>query len=147
MTVFDSILSFFGFDDDEKKGDEPSLIQKNNDVVPKVHNIQQVEQAPFEIRVSVPKTYDDSVNIATHLQKGRAILLNLQYLDPSTSKRLIDFLCGTVYALGGNMKKISDVLFVFSSKNVLIESADDISEFEKASHEYLSYKLDAMSGS
>ena len=96
----------------------------------------------LEIRISFPRTYEDSVNIATHLQKNRAVLVNLQYLDPSTSKRLIDFLCGTAYAMSGNMKKVTDQIFIFSNKNTLIEMAEDISDVEKATQEYEGYKIE-----
>ena len=74
------------------------------------------------------------------------MIVNLQYLDPSTSKRLIDFLCGTTYAMSGNMKKITDHIFIFSPQHMLIEMADDISDIEKANQEYDSYRIEHVAG-
>ena len=95
MTFFNSMMTFFGFSDtDEDLPKSSQVIHNVSNETPTIHPIQQ-HQPKFEIRISFPRTYEDSVNIATHLQKKRAVLVNLQYLDPSTSKRLIDFLCGT----------------------------------------------------
>ena len=108
MSLIDKTLTFFGFSDkDEDLQTESTLIHNASTHKPIIKNvIQQAEQ--FEIRISFPKEYEDSVTIASHLQNQRAVLVHLQYLDPSTTKRLIDFLCGTAYAMSGNMKKISE---------------------------------------
>ena len=143
MTVINSVLTFFGFsDDDEDINQSSAMIHNVSNVKPTIHSIPQTNQEKLEIRISFPRTYEDSVNIATHLQKNRAVLVNLQYLDPSTSKRLIDFLCGTAYAMSGNMKKVTDRIFIFSNKNTLIEMAEDISDVEKATQEYEGYKIE-----
>jgi len=136
------MMTFFGFSDtDEDLPKSSQVIHNVSNETPTIHPLQQ-HQPKFEIRISFPRTYEDSVNIATHLQKKRAVLVNLQYLDPSTSKRLIDFLCGTAYAMSGNMKKITDQMFIFSPKNTLIEMAEDISDIEKATQEYEGYKIE-----
>ena len=143
MSLINSILTFFGFmENDEDESEQSSIIHSISDAKPNIHNTINTSIAQQEIRISFPREYEDSVNIASHLQNNRAILVNLQYLDPSTSKRLIDFLCGTAYAMSGNMKKITDRIFMFSPKNVLIEMAEDISEIEKATHEYEGYKIE-----
>ena len=40
------------------------------------------------------------------------------------------------------MKKVTDHIFIFSPKTVLIEMADDISDMEKATQEYEGYKIE-----
>ena len=143
MSILNSALTFFGFsDDDEDITESSAMIHNVSQTKPTIHPINQTNSQKLEIRISFPRTYEDSVNIATHLQKNRAVLVNLQYLDPSTSKRLIDFLCGTAYAMSGNMKKVTDQIFIFSNKNTLIEMAEDISDVEKATQEYEGYKIE-----
>ena len=147
MTVINSILAFFGFsDEDEDVAPSSAVIHHVSQSKPTIHNSHHHQHQKFEIRISFPRTYEDSVNIATHLQQMRAVLVNLQYLDPSTSKRLIDFLCGTAYAMSGNMKKVTDQMFIFSPKNTLLEMAEDISDVEKATQEYEGYKIENVAG-
>ena len=143
MNILNNILTFFGFsenDEDSIKGSS-QMIHDTHYQKPNIEHVP-FQSKQFEIRISAPKHYEDSVNIATHLQNNRAVLVNLKYLDPSTSKRMIDFLCGTAYAMNGNMKKITDHMFLFSSRNILIEMADDISDIEKATQEYDGYRIE-----
>ena len=148
MSIINSTLQFFGIsenDEDEKQG-SAEIIHEDSRSKPTIHNIQTQVKTKSEIRISYPKVYEDSVNIASHLQQNRAVIVNLQYLDPSTSKRLIDFLCGTAYAMSGNMKKVNDHIFIFSPQQILIEMAEDISDVEKATQEYESYKIEHVAG-
>lgn len=144
MTFISSFLTFFGFSADDEDDSKPSssVIHATSQQKPFINQINTGSSKSYEIRIAFPKEYEDSVNIATHLQNNRAILVNIKYLDPSTSKRLIDFLCGTAYAINGNMKKVTDHIFIFSPKTVLIEMADDISDMEKATQEYEGYKIE-----
>lgn len=147
MSALESTLRFFGFsEEDEDTNNSAEIIHQVNAQQPVIHNIQPKIKEKNEIRLACPKVYEDSVNIATHLQNNRAVIVNLQYLDPSTSKRLIDFLCGTTYAMSGNMKKITDHIFIFSPQHMLIEMADDISDIEKANQEYDSYRIENVAG-
>ena len=147
MSFIESAIRFFGFsenDEDDVKTSE--IIHDVSKSSPTFHQIKPKTKEPAEIRLSYPKVYEDSVNIASHLQSNRAVIVNLQYLDTSTSKRLIDFLCGTAYAMSGNMKKINDHIFIFSPQHMLIEMAEDISDVEKATQEYESYKIEHVAG-
>ena len=147
MTFIESTLKFFGFsEEDEDTNESSTLIHHVSQTKPNIHNFQAHQEQKFEIRISFPRNYEDSVNIATHLQQNRAVLVNLMYLDPSTTKRLIDFLCGTAYAMSGNMKKVTDQVFIFSPKNTLIEMAEDITDIEKATQEYEGYKIENAVG-
>ena len=148
MSIINSTLQFFGFSESDEDEEQQSseIIHDVSLVKPNIHNLNSTQKPNCEIRISYPKVYEDSVNIASHLQNNRAVIVNLQYLDPSTSKRLIDFLCGTAYAMSGNMKKVNDHIFIFSPQQILIEMAEDISDVEKATQEYDSYKIENVAG-
>lgn len=145
--MIDAVMRFFGFTENDEDHDESTaqVIHNVSTQKPQVHAIPDAVMRS-EIRISYPRVYEDTVTIASHLQQGRAVVVNLQYLDPSTCKRLIDFLCGTAYAMSGNMKKVTDLIFIFSPKHMLIEMAEDISDIEKATLEYHSYKIENVAG-
>lgn len=83
------------------------------------------EAGGLEILVCEPKVYEDSLNIATHLRSGAPVVINLKHLDPTEGTRLIDFVCGTAYAIEGHMMKIGDSIFLFSPKSININSAEE----------------------
>lgn len=94
-------------------------------------NRPQTESFPLatELIITEPKTYEDSVLLSSYLKEGKPIIVNLKYLDADAGKRLIDFVCGTVYAFEGHMQKLGGHIFLFTPKNIGIISKQN-EEFE-----------------
>ena len=82
-----------------------------------------------QIQVEEPRIYEDSLNIATYLRDNRPVIVNLKYLDSATGKRLIDFICGTAYAISGHMLKIAENIFLFTPAHVLISNSEQENSF------------------
>lgn len=80
--------------------------------------------APIEMRVERPTSYDDVGSIADHLLERKTVLLNLEFADKETIRRLIDFLTGVAYAIGGDIKKIAKRTYVVTPKNVDVSGAE-----------------------
>jgi cell division inhibitor SepF len=78
-----------------------------------------------EIVFYEPKVYEDSLNISTHLRSGSPVIINLKHLDPAEGTRLIDFVCGTAYAIDGHMMKIGEAIFLFTPNNIAISAAEE----------------------
>jgi cell division inhibitor SepF len=78
-----------------------------------------------EVMFYEPKVYEDSLNISTNLRGGSPVIVNLKHLDPAEGTRLIDFVCGTAYAIDGHMMKIGESIFLFTPASIAITSADD----------------------
>ncbi|HHV63865.1 MAG TPA: cell division protein SepF [Peptococcaceae bacterium] len=73
-----------------------------------------------QVRVIVvePVSFEDAQSIAEHLKARKAVILNLEQTDINISQRLVDFICGATYALGGNMQKVGNGIFLFVPNNV-----------------------------
>jgi cell division inhibitor SepF len=65
-----------------------------------------------------PRVYAEAQDIAEHLKQKRATVVNLQRIDRDQGKRIIDFLSGTVYALGGDIQRIGNDIFLCTPENV-----------------------------
>jgi len=81
--------------------------------------------AEYEIIIHEPKVYEDSLNISTQLRSGSPVVINLKHLDPNEGTRLIDFVCGTAYAIDGHMIKIGESIFLFTPSNIIISDIED----------------------
>jgi cell division inhibitor SepF len=75
-------------------------------------------QKQVRVMIVEPSSFEQTQNIAEHLKSRRAVVLNLEKTDSSISQRIVDFVCGTTYALGGNMQKIGNGIFMFVPNNV-----------------------------
>ena len=75
-----------------------------------------------------PRAYSESQQIADHLKKRNTIVVNLKRVTPEQAKRIVDFLTGTLYAIGGNMQKLGNGIFLCTPKNIGVEGKMSIDD-------------------
>lgn len=64
------------------------------------------------------KTFDDAAKAADELRKKKAIILNMENVDKGLTRRVVDFLSGSIYALDGSVKKIAQSTYLFCPHNM-----------------------------
>ena len=64
------------------------------------------------------KSFDDAAKAADELRKRRAVILNMENVDKSLTRRVVDFLSGAVYALDGSVRKIAQATYLFCPHNM-----------------------------
>lgn len=85
-----------------------------------------------EMILCEPKTHDDSQILSNYIKQGKPVIVNLKYLDATAGKRLIDFVCGTVYAFDGHMQKLGGNIFLFTPQNIdIVNKQHDEFEFNQ----------------
>ncbi|MFC5773869.1 cell division protein SepF [Ectobacillus antri] len=70
-----------------------------------------------------PRTYSEAQGVADHLKSKRAVVINLQRMPTDQALRIVDFLSGTVYAIGGDIQKLGIKTFICTPENVDIVGA------------------------
>ena len=68
-----------------------------------------------------PRAYSESQQIADHLKKRNTVVVNMKRITADQAKRIVDFLSGTVYAIGGDLQKIGSGIFLCTPKNINVE--------------------------
>lgn len=101
--------------------------QKNNIV-----SLQSVQKSSKMVLVE-PRVYAEAQDIADQLKNRRSVVVNLQRIERDQAKRIVDFLSGTVYALGGDIQKIGTDIFLCTPDNV--EVSGNISQIMQE-HEF-----------
>ena len=76
-----------------------------------------------------PRAYSESQQIADYLKERNAVVVNLKRVTPDQAKRIVDFLSGTLYAIGGDLQKLGGGIFLCTPNNVNVEGeiSDDAS--------------------
>jgi len=129
----DKILSFFGLEideddeimqDGEQKWDRQVIpgIQKKGSNVISLHAVKNMK-----IIVMRPTSFEKVMNYAADLKNRHPVVLNFEGTDGETARRIIDFMSGVTYALGGTVEKISSSIFAFLPNNV--EIIGDIEDY------------------
>lgn len=68
-----------------------------------------------------PRAYSESQTIADHLKKRNSVVVNLKRVTSDQAKRIIDFLTGCVYAIGGDLQKLGNGIYLCTPKNVSVQ--------------------------
>ena len=80
------------------------------------------------------KSFDSAAKAADELRKKKAVILNMENVDKSLTRRVVDFLSGSVYALDGSVKKIAQSTYLFCPHNM-----DVVGDLENIPGEIESY--------
>ncbi len=88
-----------------------------------------------------PRVFSIHKILLMRLKNRRATLVNLQRIDKVSAKRIIDFLSGTVYAIGGDIQRVGTDIFLCTPDNVEVAGSitDHIENMEHHSTKELTY--------
>lgn len=84
-----------------------------------------------------PRAYSESQQIADYLKSRNTVVVNLKRVTSDQAKRLIDFLTGCIYAIGGSLQKLGNGIYLCTPNNVNVQGKmSDNEEKEKAKTKY-----------
>lgn len=85
-----------------------------------------VADRAMNVVVLEPASFDDSQKIADYLRGSEPVVVNFKGTDNVVAKRMTDFISGTIYALGGSMKKLGRDILICAPKNVDIDAGEEV---------------------
>ncbi len=74
--------------------------------------------ANIELKVTRPEKFADVSTIADYLLDGCTVVLNMELMDKSAGVRMLDFLNGVTYSLGGDIKNVSPGTYIITPHNI-----------------------------
>ena len=83
--------------------------------------IKEAEKTGNKMILLEPRAYSESQQIADHLKNRNSVVVNLKRVTSEQAKRIIDFLSGVIYAIGGSMQKIGVGIYLCTPKNVNVQ--------------------------
>jgi len=76
--------------------------------------------AILDVVIVTPESFEEAQDIADNIKAKRPCVMNLELVDKAIARRIVDFLSGTVYAVDGNIQKVSNGIFLITPYNVNI---------------------------
>ena len=67
-----------------------------------------------------PRAFSETQQIADELKSRNTVVVNLKRVTSDQAKRIIDFLSGTIYAIGGDLQKVGGGIFLCTPNNVKV---------------------------
>ncbi len=84
-----------------------------------------------------PRAYSESQQIADYLKSRNTVVVNLKRVTSDQAKRLIDFLTGCIYAIGGSLQKLGNGIYLCTPNNVNVQGKmSENDKEEKAKTKY-----------
>lgn len=136
MSIKTKFRTFFALDDEEEYIEEQTPVEEEYEVPRRVTrsskqnvvSLQSIQQSS-KVILFEPRIYDEVQEIADHLKNRKTVVINLQRVTSDQGMRIVDFLSGTVYAIGGDINKLGANTFICTPENVDITgSISDMAE-------------------
>ncbi len=83
--------------------------------------LKEADKVGNKMILMEPRAYSESQQIADHLKNRNSVVVNLKRVTSAQAKRIIDFLSGCIYSIGGKMQKIGVGIYLCTPKNVNIQ--------------------------
>ena len=77
------------------------------------------------VTICAPKSYKDVQEMIEKLSRKESVIVNLEGVESASSQRVLDFLSGASYALGGSMRRIKEFTFLITPQGTGITDSDD----------------------
>ena len=92
---------------------------------------QQVQDMPAQqymggfsgssgVVINSPTTYEDVQLLIDHLKMQEQVIVDFSTVNQTSVYRILDFMSGAIYALGGSIQQITKNIFLFAPKGVSI---------------------------
>lgn len=128
MTLKRKFKRFFELDDEYSDDEQEFDQEMEGKELPALENQQRKDkgnivslssvQSQSKVILLEPHSYDEVQEIADYLKSRKAVVINVQRISRDQAKRIVDFLSGTVYAIGGDIQKLGNNIFLCTPDNV-----------------------------
>ena len=81
----------------------------------------------LQFAVYMPASHEDALRSADAMKNGSGVVINGEYLDSAGYQRVMDFLDGAAYILGGAGRRVSDTVQVYVPDSM--EFVDETASF------------------
>lgn len=120
----DKVKFFMGLDDYEEEIHEEDIeesllndpINVNQPIKNKIVNIHTNKQ--MNVVIYEPVEFEETPHIVDNLKNRKPVIINLENLDQESARKIFDFLNGAIYALDGQIQKVSKGIFILAPNNI-----------------------------
>lgn len=88
-----------------------------------------------EVVLFRPATFNEASKAADFLRAKKAVVVNMENVDKTMARRVVDFMSGCAYALDGTVKKIAQATYLFCPYNM--EVTGDLENLQSEVESYV----------
>lgn len=132
--MINKMMGFLGLEDDleeediEENKEEKDPKKEYTDVETIMNSKRQNKVVSIhttisaKVRIVKPANYEEAADICDELKNRKIIVINTTGLETRIAQRLLDFMGGASYALGGDLEEIEKGVYILSPASVEVSS-------------------------
>ena len=126
MNFFGKTSAHFG-DNDGFYNAEPEKKETLEEVADPAEDVLPVNDIPsgvglgggsLELKVVHSEKYEDVVAVAEHLLDHCTVVLDLNDANKEVRRRILDFLSGVAFSIGGQVRRVTENTYIITPSNV-----------------------------
>ncbi|WP_416176289.1 cell division protein SepF [Clostridium sp.] len=96
---------------------EPVISSKRQNKVVSIHTT-----IAAKVKIVKPTSYEEAADICDELKSRKIVVINTTGLENRIAQRLLDFMGGASYSLGGSLEEIEKGVYILSPANVEVSN-------------------------
>lgn len=134
--ILNKMMGFLGLEDDfddeeieeKEELEDKRTINGSSEVEPIINSRRQNKVVSIhttisaKVRIVKPTTYEEAADICDELKNRKIVLINTTGLENRIAQRLLDFMGGSSYSLGGSLEEIEKGIYILSPANVEVSN-------------------------
>ncbi|MBV7275024.1 cell division protein SepF [Clostridium thailandense] len=134
--VITKMMGFLGLEDDLEEDIEVAEEKEEKKAVNDVSEIEPVFSSSkrqnkvvsihttiaAKVKIVKPTTYEEAADICDELKNRKIVVINTTGLEGRIAQRLLDFMGGASYALGGDLEEVERGIYILSPSTVEVSN-------------------------
>ncbi len=125
----------------EREEEQPTAFtsRRRNNVINMPDMNRSEGASRMTMKIIQPNTYEETRAVIDHLKSRKPVVMNIDEIDIKLAQRILDFVSGAVYALGGDIQKVARNIYAVAPSNVVLstELEDEQNEYTEDRESYI----------
>lgn len=118
---------------------EQTNLQRLNERQQELQSESEAKKTTIDIKF--PKRYEEAPEIVNLLLGNASVLIDFQYMSETQARRCLDYLDGARSVLAGNLKKVSNTMWLLTPVNVTVKIEELRSASSTPSESHFDYDM------
>lgn len=134
------------YDEEEEEIEAPKARRSFRDIEstnPYLRNNIQPKVIPMNTAISSskmvitqPTCYEDVREIGDYLKSKKSVIINLENVGKEDARRILDFLSGAAFMIEGTIQKVSNLIYLMTTKEVEIQNDVETKEMKQKNNSF-----------
>ncbi len=101
----------------------PGAFRRNEDNITELPSFSEDSSKKQSVSIVTPKSFDEALKVSEDFMAGKIIIINTSMMEIRIAQRFLDFVSGTSFAVGGDINRVEDNIYIVTPNDVDVLNA------------------------